>query len=85
MALEALEEGLGIVVDKSGLEGAYRPHKAISAEGIMASYDPERTATLSKPLRSCSILSAETMTSVPNTVPKPTRRQHVKLLPDFTA
>ena len=25
---------------KSGLEGAYRPHKAISAEGIMASYDP---------------------------------------------
>ena len=40
MALEALEKGLGIVVDKSGLEGAYRPHKAISAEGIMASYDP---------------------------------------------
>lgn len=41
MALEALERGLGITVDKSGLEGAYRAPWAISAEGILASYDPK--------------------------------------------
>lgn len=41
MALEALERGLGITVDKSGLEGAYRAPRAISAEGILASYDPK--------------------------------------------
>lgn len=40
MVLEAVEDKFGVSVDKSGLEGAYVPPADLSAELIMASYDP---------------------------------------------